>query len=287
MRPLVHSLSLVLVLACAGTHAQPVPAELAPTRIAVGAAPYQVQYATAGAGRYTVIFESGFGTDLRAWRKVAPEVAKSARVLAYSRAGHGGSDPRPEPRTIAQNTLELEQLIAAAKLAPPFILVGHSYGGLLVRSFAARHPRQVAGMVLVDPSDERFNPALRKLDAARAAEDDRKFAGFVPAKFQPELQLLQPVLDSGSLPLDGKLPDVPVVVLSSVQQADKPMFFLETEAAVAIKKDLHADFLRQFGDGQQVLTTKSGHNIQLEEPELVVAAIGRVIAAADRRAGQD
>lgn len=281
---------LVLGLAAAGmTTAAPMFAQSATAapaaaeRIAVG--PYQVQMASIGSGRYTVIFESGFGTDLRSWRKVAPEVAKSARAVTYSRAGHGTSDARPEVRTIAQNTTELEQLVAAAGLAPPFILVGHSYGGLLVRSFAARHPDQVAGLVLVDPSDERLNPALRGLDAARAEADDRQFAAIVPTKFQPELKQLQPVLDSGTLALAGKLPDVPAVVLTSVRHADKPEFFVETAQAVAIKRELHADFLRQFRDGMQVVTDKSGHNIQLEEPELVVAAVNRVIAAADARTG--
>jgi len=279
-----------LALACAAAHAQPpAPAPAPPIaerQIAVGSQPWLVEVAGGGSGRYTVIFESGFGTGLNAWRKVAPEVARVAQVLSYSRAGHGKSEPRPEPRTVAQNTLELEQLIAAGRLAPPFILVGHSYGGLLVRSFAARNPGKVAGMVLVDPSDERFNPALRKLDAERAATDERAFAAIVPARFQPELKLLQPVLDGGHLPLAGKLPDVPTVVLTSTQQADKPEFFLETPQAVAIKRDLHADFVRGFSDGTQVVTAKSGHNIQLEEPELVIAAVNRVIAAADRQAGQ-
>lgn len=286
----LRSLAAAALVACCAAQAQtpaPVAATpLATERIAVGAKPYQVQVASAGAGRYTVIFESGFGTDLRAWRKVAPDVAKVARTLSYSRAGHGASDARPEPRTIEQSTIELEELIAAAKLAPPFILVGHSYGGLLVRSFAARHPGQVAGMVLVDPADERFNPALRKLDAARAEEDDRQFAAIVPAKFQPELKLLQPVLDSGTLPLAGKLPNVPTIILTSVQQADKPMFFLESPQAMALKQELHASFLRQFSDGSQVLTSRSGHNIQIEEPELVVAAVNKVIAAADRQQAQ-
>ena len=290
MKTLVRSIGAALAFLCAAAQAQtPMQAPataLVPTQVAVGAAPYQMHFATAGAGRYTVIFESGFGTDLRAWRKVAPELAQHARVFTYSRAGHGASAPRPEPRTIAQSTTELEELIAAAKLAPPFILVGHSYGALLLRSFAARHPGKVAGMVLVDPSDERFNAALRRLDAARAAEDDRQFAAIVPPKFQPEYQLLLPVLDSGRLPLAGKLPDVPTVVLTSVQKAEKPMFFLETEGAVAIKKDLHADFVRQFRDGSQVLTAKSGHNIQLEEPELVVSAVKQVIVAADKRAAR-
>jgi pimeloyl-ACP methyl ester carboxylesterase len=278
VRPLFAA--AIVFACCAARTDPPAPGD----RIAVG--PYQVQMAEQGSGRYTVIFESGFGTDLKTWRKVAPEVATSAHVLTYSRAGYGSSDARPEPRTLQQSSLELDQLLAGAKLRPPFILVGHSYGGLLARAFAARHPDWVAGMVLVDPADERFNPALRRLDAKRAQEDDKQFAAIVPAKFQPELQLLQPVLDGGALPapLNGRLPDVPVVVLSSVQQAEKPMFFLETTAAVAIKRDLHADFLRQFSEGYQVLTLKSGHNIQLEEPALVVDAVRKVMAAAERRA---
>jgi len=285
MKFAVRTLGFAALLACAGVHAQsPAPAAtIASEQVAVGSKPYAVQASIAGEGRYTVIFESGFGTGLNAWRKVAPELAKNARVVAYSRAGHGSSEARPEPRTIEQNTKELEELIAARKLAPPFILVGHSYGGLLMRAYAARHPEQVAGMVLIDPSDERFNTALRKVDAKRVAADDEQFAKIVPPKFQPELKLLQPVLDGAAPPYSGKLPDVPTVVLTSVQQAEKPMFFLETPEAVAIKKSLHADFLRQFSKGSQVVTDKSGHNIQLEEPELVVAAVKQVIALAGQQ----
>lgn len=288
----IATVGFAAVMACGFSQAQTPAtapdsgASMTTAQIAVGAKPYVVQVATAGAGHYTVIFESGFGTDLRSWRKVAPQVAQVARAFTYSRAGYGKSDPRPEPRTFEQATLELDQLIAAAKLAPPFILVGHSYGGLLVRAFAARHPAQVAGMVLVDPTDEHFNPALRKLDALRAADDDRQFALIVPPRFQPELKLLQPILDSGGLPVSGKLPNVPTIVLTSVRQAEKPEFFLESPQAVAIKQALHADFLRQFSQGSQVVTSKSGHNIQLEEPELVIAAINQVMADADRDLAQ-
>ncbi|WP_288381670.1 alpha/beta fold hydrolase [uncultured Massilia sp.] len=90
----------------------------------------------------------------------------------------------------------------------------------------------------------------------------------------------------GAKPCAGKLPDVPVVVLTSVQQAEKPMFFLATADAVAVKRSLHADFLKQFSKGSQVVTDRSGHSIQMEEPELVIAAVREVIALADRNGAE-
>lgn len=251
----------------------------APELLDVG--PYRVQLASLGTGPYTVIFESGFGRDLNVWRDVAPQVARSNRVITYSRAGHGRSEARPGTPTVASRTDELEQVIAAADLRPPFVLVGHSYGGFLIRSYAARHPAQIAGMVFVDPGDEHQNTELRKLDAAAVDNDARLLVQYMPPKFQPELAQVQAILDSGNLPLAGPLPDVPVVVLTSVQRREQPQLFLETPAAVNVWRDLHARFFRGFRRGSHVVTPDSGHNIHQEEPQLVVAAIAQVIAAAD------
>lgn len=251
----------------------------APESIKVGN--YQVQMATLGSGNTTVILESGFGRDLGVWRNVAPALAKSAKVMAYSRAGHGKSDARPEAPTIAARTNELEQLIAAAGLKPPYVLVGHSYGGFLIRSFAARHPEQVAGMVFVDPSDEQFNVELRKLDAAAVDKDTKLTEQFMPPRFHAELRSVQAVLDAGKLPFTGALPDVPVAVLTSVQKREQPQLFLETPAAVQVWRGLHERFFRSFSNGSHIVTAESGHNIDQEQPQLVVAAVEGVIAAAE------
>jgi len=251
----------------------------APELLDVGT--YRVQLASLGTGPYTVIFESGFGRDLNVWRDVAPQVARSNKVITYSRAGHGRSEARPGTPTVASRTDELEQVIAVAGVRPPFVLVGHSYGGFLIRSYAARHPAQIAGMVFVDPSDEHQSTELRKLDAAAVDNDARLLVQYMPPKFQPELAQVQAILDSGNLPLAGPLPDVPVVVLTSVQRREQPQLFLETPAAVDVWRDLHARFFRGFRRGSHVVTPDSGHNIHQEQPQLVVAAIAQVIAAAD------
>lgn len=271
---------LLAVSAFAGAQA-PASTSAAATSDLLDVGPYRVQMASLGAGPYTVIFESGFGRDLNVWRDVAPQVARSNKVVTYSRAGHGRSEARPTVPTVASRTDELEQLIAAAGWTPPFVLVGHSYGGFLIRSYAARHPAQIAGMVFVDPSDEHQNTELRKLDAAAVDNDTRLLVQYMPPKLQPELAQVQGILDSGKLSLAGPLPDVPVVVLTSVQRREKPQLFLETPAAVEVWRDLHARFFRSFKRGSHVVTPDSGHNIHQEQPALVVAAIAEVIAAAD------
>ncbi|MBZ2208756.1 alpha/beta hydrolase [Massilia sp. R798] len=246
----------------------------------ISVAGHQVNMVKMGAGPYTVVFESGFGTDLSAWRHVAPAVAKSAQVVAYSRAGLGKSQARPGERTIRANTTDLERMIAAAQLRPPFILVGHSYGGFLIRDFAARHPAQVAGMVFVDASDERIETELRKIDPARTAQDAKLSEGYTPPKYKAELKYVQGILDSGKLPAAGPLPDVPVAVLTSSMKHEKPEFFLHSPEGMKIWRSLHESFFRQFSTGTHTVTANAGHNIHMEQPQLVIAAIEQVIAMA-------
>ncbi len=100
----------------------------------------------------TVILESAGAVTSRGWAKVQPEVAKFARVISYDRVGYGWSESGPEPRTAAQQAKELKALLDAAGEKGPYILVGHSLGGFVIRAFANAYPQDVAGMVLVDAS---------------------------------------------------------------------------------------------------------------------------------------
>jgi pimeloyl-ACP methyl ester carboxylesterase len=109
---------------------------------------------TAGAGRPgpTALFLTGLGCPLDVWARVQGEVARSMPTVAYDRAGLGGSDRAPGPRTGQAAVDDLDRLLEAIGEPGPYVLVGHSYGGLLARLFADRHPDRTAGMVLVDSS---------------------------------------------------------------------------------------------------------------------------------------
>jgi pimeloyl-ACP methyl ester carboxylesterase len=104
----------------------------------------------AGSGRPTVVLDAALGGSSVSWALVQPEVARFTRVCSYDRAGFGWSDAGPMPRTAGQVAGELRALLERAGEAPPYILVGHSFGGLVVRIFASRYPDDVAGIVLVD-----------------------------------------------------------------------------------------------------------------------------------------
>src|SRR5215471_8050261 len=109
----------------------------------------------ARASQPTVVLEAGAGDFSVDWSLLQPRVARFARVCSYDRAGSGWSDLGPRPRTMHQIVWELHALLEKAGERPPYVLVGHSYGGLLVRLYASTYPSEVAGMVLEESADER------------------------------------------------------------------------------------------------------------------------------------
>jgi pimeloyl-ACP methyl ester carboxylesterase len=127
-----------------------------------------------GAGQPTVILESGLGIPAVGWQLVQPEVAKFATVCSYDRAGYGWSDGGPFPRTSREIARELHMLLTNAHVPPPYILVGHSFGGFTVRLFNAMYPEEVAGVVFVDSSEEDQEQKMRRSIREANAKDLRQ-----------------------------------------------------------------------------------------------------------------
>src|SRR5215813_11980483 len=124
----------------------------------------------ARASQPTVILEAGVGDFSVEWSLVQPEVAKFARVCSYDRAGDGWSDLGPHPRTWRQIVYELHTLLDKAGVKPPLVLVGHSYGGWLVRLYAYTYPADVVGMALVEAGADNPWRRLPNGKLARAAD---------------------------------------------------------------------------------------------------------------------
>jgi len=124
----------------------------APGRL-IDAGGHKLHFYEAGSGSPAVVLESGISASSLNWRAVQTEVAKVARVCSYDRAGLGWSDLCDEPCIPASLARQLHTLLHNADIAAPYILVGHSFGGLIVQAFAGLYPDETAGLVLVDPLD--------------------------------------------------------------------------------------------------------------------------------------
>jgi pimeloyl-ACP methyl ester carboxylesterase len=121
-----------------------------------------------GQGIPTIVLEAGLMSTVLSWSEIQRTLAQSYRVVSYDRAGLGWSDLGPMPRTAERMVEELHTLLGRAAIAPPYVLVGHSFGGLTMPLFAARYPEETAGVVLVDPvAPAEWNPP---------SEQDRKRA---------------------------------------------------------------------------------------------------------------
>ncbi|PIU32484.1 MAG: alpha/beta hydrolase [Syntrophobacteraceae bacterium CG07_land_8_20_14_0_80_61_8] len=210
-----------------------------------------------------VVFENGLGGRMEWWNKVLPEIANDTTTFAYNRPGYGNSDPVATPRDGLHIVDELRALLRDNGIKPPYILIGHSLGGLYMQLYARRYPDEVSALILVDSTHP------QQLDGDGALEKQsflvRGLLGvLVTGTAQDELDLLP---QTGNQVLDlPTLSGKPIFVLS----AAKPLDVKSTVAADANAK--RKDIARLYPGCKQVWVD-SGHAIPLEKPEAVVAAI--------------
>jgi pimeloyl-ACP methyl ester carboxylesterase len=147
----------LLVLAVSGAIYQTIATERAeraypPPGEMVDVGGYSLHINCVGRGSPTVVLDAGTGEMSANWVLVQREVSNTTRVCAYDRAGMGWSEMGPEPRDATQITGELHALLEGAGIEGPYVLVGHSFGGLYAQTYAARYPEEVAGVGLVESS---------------------------------------------------------------------------------------------------------------------------------------
>lgn len=258
----------------------------------------RLHHVVLGEGRPTVVFESGMGGSRNAWGAVAPGVARRTRAVVYDRAGLGRSPRDPQERTLQRAVDDLADLLGHLGDGP-FVLVGHSYGGPIVRALAHEHPDLVAALVLVDQSDEGcaiyFDestmrqqrimsaslPWLARLRLLRVitARTARRLPTGVRAEMVEEdasvataeasLRELEHFgVDIASLrdaPLT--IPDVPVTLISGTATS---RFGGRVREALVASHRTRAASLPQ---GRHVEARRSGHMVMLSEPQVVVAEI--------------
>lgn len=227
-----------------------------------------IEFAMTQHNTIPVVFENGLGGRMDGWKKVLPEISKDTTTFAYNRPGYGESDSVSTPRDGSHVVDELRAILRNKGLTPPYILVGHSLGGLYMQLFARRYPDEVSALILVDSTHP------KQLDGDGAIEKQsfwvRSLIGIlVTGTAKEELNLLSQTGEQVlSLPT---LQDKPVFVLS----ASEPMQEKSKLADDANEK--RKDIARLYPNSKQIWVD-SGHVIPLEKPESVVSVIREALA---------
>lgn len=249
-----------------------------------------LQLLTRGEGSPTVVIEAGMGEpgiESGSWRKVMDEISKTNRVLIYDRAGLGKSDPAPKlPRTSGDVASDLNALLEKTGLPGPFLLVGHSYGGLHMRMFASQFPAKVLGMVLVDSThpdqDEKW---LAALPPPTPGEPDsvhraRQFlTERINSSANPES--IDSAASSTQVRAAHGLGDKPLVVLchSADNRVDPS---LPEEVSVKIEqvsRQLQEDLTLISSSHVLRQSAHGGHYLQVEDTDLVIQGIRQALTA--------
>lgn len=245
-------------------------------------------------GRPTIILKAGGGGFSRDWSLVQDLLSPRVRSCAYDRAGLGWSEPGPAPRTMRQEVFELHALLEAAKVPGPFVLVGQSIGGLLVRLYAERYSNDVVGTVLVDPTHEsdmlgsvRYGGwvRLREKAAGRNVPEPRR-DGKTSTQYNPEddylaeeMQQIYLVRKANPEPLGNR----PLIVLAAGRRPAPPGTSEDLWTQLRVEKDgQKIDLSRLSSNSKFVLDASSSHAIHIDNPQLVARAIEEVLAAASK-----
>jgi pimeloyl-ACP methyl ester carboxylesterase len=231
----------------------------------------------------TVVFEGGLTTD---WYELQNQLSGFTRVCSYDRPGGPGSrsDPAPIPRTARDFVADLHALLAAAQVPGPYVLAGHSNSGLFSQLYASTHPRQVAGLVLIDavhPAYHKRQLALLKpLLPPEVWEALRREAMTPPHRLvDPEgIDIWTSERQTRLALRRSPLRPMPLVVLAHGRPEPSPPGW-PGEEVERLWQQLQRELAQLVPGGRLVIATQSGHNIQDDQPELVLDAIREVVRA--------
>ncbi len=241
---------------------------------------YHLDVVRAGSGTPPVILVGGLGNALDTWAQIVPSAAELSTVVAYSRSGLGRSEPGPSHHTAKDSVLELHALLAKLNLKPPYVLVGASYGGILVRLYTSLYPNEVAGLVLVDASHEQQVERFGKLDSKYPAEFraffEEKLRGLKGAEADETRESVR-IQNAGAVEGLKPLPDIPIAVLTSMRANPAAQYVNDTPQGHEAWRAMHEEWFRRSRNGLHIVTARSGHHIQDDEPQLVIEAIRFVL----------
>jgi pimeloyl-ACP methyl ester carboxylesterase len=249
-------------------------------------------------GQPVIVFESGLGTPMGNWDRILNGVSELAPLVTYDRPGIGESEPDNELPTIKNVSDKLIKILNYLELGPPYVLVGHSLGGVYVRGFAVYYPEMLAGLVIIDPADFTEDKVSRRvyyeeIGMSKERVDEMMQAIYygtpnltVPKSVQEESQVLGELRESEFKEIkQSPLPkNIPVHIITG-GRFDMPERMrskeFDEEAVFRIKMRNRVarwtDVIQSVDKGMLFYSGDAGHFVHYDDPELVISSIKIVI----------
>ncbi len=235
-----------------------------------------------GTGSPTVILEAGFGGTSDNWSEVQGPLSRVTRTCAYDRAGLGNSLPMPGVHDAATEISDLKRLLNHAGIAAPYVLVGHSYGGLLMRLFAHAHPDQTAGIVLVDSMGRNQDRRLKPIWRAQPAHVRQQVPDPTANTVDQGVDLYAGEALDAKLGTLGRTPLV-VITRGRLRDAGVPLPQTMQAAAGRLWTTMQNELAALSSDSVHAIALRSGHFVQSStngQPDVVITAVLAVVHAA-------
>lgn len=267
-------LATLLGAAVVGTaHAQ--------THAQVDVGGHRLDYVRAGSGNPAVVFETGLADSLNVWLPMLDSVSRITTAIAYSRAGFGGSESGAPDHSVPHAVADLHELLHRNHVRLPCVLVARSYGSLIARLYVSTYPSDVEGLVLVDGTHEqqvkRYGTIDSTYPAAFRVYFDSVLAQLAPGPEAAEIRETVRIQAAGSVEGMRPLPDIPIAVITSMKSDETSRYVNGTARGHEVWRSLHDEWFKRSRNGIHIVTTRSGHGIQADEPELVMQAIRFVL----------
>ena len=281
-----------------------------PTGQLVDVGGYKLHIQCVGEGSPTVVTENGLGGSSPDWSLVQPAVSQTTRICSYDRAGSGWSEAGPTPRTSQQIATELHTLLINGRVPGPYVLVGHSAGGMHVQVYASQYPDEVAGVVLVDPTPAqlimRFTPEERQARLPNIGQfrllSALQFFGLLRFIPLPGDEALTPLptetqalirahrLQSGAIAaMSAEVLSMEANLIQTAEAAPlppaRPLIIVwhgipaEPVELEPVARASMEELVQRSTNSKLVVAENSGHYITIDRPDVVIAAIRQVIEA--------
>lgn len=219
-------------------------------------------------GKPSVIFIAGLGDSSETWNEVQHRISQVTSTLSYDRAGVGRSEAAPAPRTCLDLVDELSELVLALDMEPPYLLVGHSFGGLVARLYASLYPQTISGIVLVDAAPEYKELAYEKVLPEHLIAGNREYYE------NPMLnrEKIDKVQSYRQVAEHAWTSSIPLAIITRGLPDDSGEDW-PSQAILAVEQKLQAEFMRWSTSSKQRIAGRSGHYIHHDEPDVVIEEI--------------